>query len=77
MTLFSFANKIKVQREKYGLSQRELARLIPTNPSTLCKIENCKQEPSFFILQRLIIILNIDFNEIIKASNEAKQFFFD
>ena len=76
MKYTEFAKEIKKHRMKKGISQKELARLIPTTRSTLCKIENGKQEPSFFILQRIIILLEIDFNNIIKAPNQT-DFFYD
>jgi predicted transcriptional regulator len=72
-----FAKEIKKHREHLGMTQKELARLIPTAPSILCKIENGKQEPSFFILQRIILLLDLDFNKMIKASNQNDNFYFD
>ena len=71
------AEEIKRKRECLGLTQKELARLIPTTASTLCKIENGNQEPSFFILKRLIILLDLDFNKMIKTSNHNDFFYFD
>ena len=77
MTYKEFAKIIKSQRQLLGISQKEFARLIPTTASTLCKIENGKMEPSFFILQRIIILLDLDFNKMIKASNQRMFFYYD
>ena len=77
MRFKDFAKEITRHRELLGITQKELARLIPTSSSTLCKIEKGKQEPSFFVLQRLIILLDLDFNTMIKASNQRMFFYYD
>lgn len=52
---------IKTAREKKGISQRELARQINVDNSTIAKIEKGKiKQPSEFVLMKIAKYLNLD-----------------
>ncbi len=52
------------------MSQKEVAKCIPLPVSTYSKIENHLQNPSFFVIQRLAEIFDIDLN-IIKNTKKT------
>lgn len=59
-----FASYVKEKRIEARINQKDMALLIPMKAPKYNKIENGKQEPSFFELQRICQILNIDLNII-------------
>ncbi len=65
MTYKEFANIIKNKRENLFITQKEFALKIPTKPLTYYRIENGIQEPTFYQLQQICILLDIDFTEIV------------
>jgi len=70
------ARKIAALREKAGLSQRELAKLIGTTASVICRLENADYEGhSLAMLNRIAAALNqrleIRFVPLRKASKAA------
>jgi len=55
----SVARKISASREKAGLSQRQLAKLIGTTASVICRLENADYEGhSVAMLNRIAAALN-------------------
>ncbi len=55
----SVARKIVALREKAGLSQRQLAKLIGTTASVICRLENAEYEGhSLAMLNRIADALN-------------------
>lgn len=66
-----FVEYIKRKRLSQRISQKELAKSIPLASSTYSKIENHQQNLSFFVIQRLAEIFDIDLN-ILK--NPRKDF---
>ncbi len=72
-----FAELIKEKRIKMNISQKDMAFLIPLKASKYNKIENGKQEPSFFELGRICQILNININEIFKLKKETSTKYYD
>lgn len=65
---------IKLKRQTLLLSQKELAKQIPISKTAYCKIENHKQNLSFFLIVRLAILLDIDLN-LLKAPHQAIVFY--
>ena len=51
--------------------------MIPIRASKYNKIENGKQEPTFFELQRICQILNININEIFNIKIEQIHKYYD
>lgn len=72
-----FAKLIKEKRIEMNISQKNMAFLIPLKASKYNKIENGKQEPSFFELGRICQILNININEIFKLKKETSTKYYD
>lgn len=57
---------IKTAREKKGISQRELARQINVDNSTIAKIEKGKiKQPSEFVLMKIAKYLDLDAKELL------------
>lgn len=65
---------IKLKRQTRLLSQKELAKQIPISKTAYCKIENHKQNLSFFLIVRLAILLDIDLNQL-KSPKESFVFY--
>ncbi len=65
---------IKLKRQTLLLSQKELAKQIPISKTAYCKIENHKQNLSFFLIVRLAILLDIDLN-LLKGPPQAIVFY--
>jgi DNA-binding XRE family transcriptional regulator len=68
-----FAKLIKKKRDELGLTQQEMAKMIPTHKSTYCKIENGLQEPNFIILQRICTLLQIDITKELKILDKVSK----
>jgi len=79
------ALNVRMQREKRGVTIRDLAKLINVSPSFLSQVENGKTIPSLVTLKRLADALNTtigrlvgedeklnDHNPIVKKSNRIK-----
>ena len=58
-------------RTEKGLSQREMATLIPMNQSNYSKIERNVQEPNLEQLRRICQILNLDPRYLLNLSDLA------
>lgn len=68
-----FCKKIKIEREKRFLTQKEIAYKIPISIYKYSRIENGICEPSFFVLQRLCDIFELDFNTICQIKKPTKH----
>lgn len=69
----NFSLIIKEKRLKSGMSQKEMAHQIPISHSNYCKIENGKIEPSFVVLQRICVLLDIDLTDILKLKMPSEH----
>lgn len=56
----TLGEKIRNMREDLGLSQSDMAKLIPMNQSNYSKIERDVQEPNISQLKRICQILRLD-----------------
>lgn len=65
-----FIDLIKKKRETAMILQKDIAKMIPMNKASYCKIENGKKKLSFFTLRRLAEIWEIDLNQI---KNQQKK----
>lgn len=77
MTYKDFSRIIKDKRIEAQISQKDMAFMIPIRASKYNKIENGKQEPTFFELQRICQILNININEIFNIKIEQIHKYYD
>ncbi len=57
---------IKKYRKKLGITQEKLAELIDISPRQLQRIENGSSETSLKTLKKLIEVLNISDEDIVK-----------
>lgn len=61
------SNKIKQAREKLGLSQEKLARLVDVSNNTIINIESGKQNnPTIETLAKIARALNIKVDDLLK-----------
>jgi transcriptional regulator with XRE-family HTH domain len=54
-----FGNTIRIRRQAFGYSQRELARLVAVKASHIAYLENGRRLPSLALLIRLAKVLNV------------------
>jgi transcriptional regulator with XRE-family HTH domain len=54
-----FGNTIRIRREAFGYSQRDLARLVGVQASHIAYLENGRRLPSLGLLLRLAKELNV------------------
>ena len=57
--LQDFANRLKEQRLKFGLSQDQLAKMVNTNKKVISTYENGSRQPSFETLVRFAILYRV------------------
>lgn len=61
---------IKTSREKLGISQRELARIVNVNNSVIARIEDgTTKKPNYPLLKKIGEELNIDMFELLNSAN--------
>ena len=56
-------NLIKKHRENQNLSMNFLARMAEVGQSSLSDIESCKRQPTFDLLEKLVIALGLSWTE--------------
>ena len=61
-----FSEKIKRCRIMSGYTSKEMAELIKINPSTYSRYENGKSKPNIDTLKRIVNVLDIDANYLLK-----------
>lgn len=61
-----FSDNLKFYREKRALSQAGLARRTGTKQNSICRFEKGVNEPSFLLIERLSIALEIEPTELFK-----------
>lgn len=61
----SFSENLKTAREKKGLTQRELARLLNVSPSLVTMYETGTRKPSFEMLCALGQCLEVRINDLV------------
>lgn len=66
----SFPQRLKLLREKRGLSQRELARQVNIAPSTLAMYEVGKREPDFEIVARLANFFGVSLDYLLGRTDD-------
>lgn len=58
-------NKIKALRQKFNLTQKELADKLEIKPSTIGMYEQNRREPSYDLLQKISLIFNVSTDYLI------------
>lgn len=66
----SFGNKIKNLREEMGLTQNQVAEMIPINQSNYSKIERDRQEPDLRQLKRLTEIFGVSADYLLDTKSD-------
>lgn len=65
---------IKKQREKLGISQRELSRQTGVDNNTIAKLEKgMRKKPNTLALKKIAYILNIDLKKILKLAGYSPE----
>ena len=65
---------IKKQREKLGISQRELSRQTGVDNNTIAKLEKgMRKKPNTLSLKKIAYILNIDLKKILKLAGYSPE----
>lgn len=70
----SIGKNIKLYRENNKMTQKELAKKLDIEPSTLSKYENGLLEPNIQVLKTISEIFGISLNELVKDENELLDF---
>lgn len=60
----AFGSLVKSSRERLGLSQGELGRLVGVQRPQISKIESGEKDPSFEVACRLAAVLDIDLRSV-------------
>lgn len=68
----TFPEKLKKARENTGLSQREVAKEIKTNPSQICKYEKGRLQPDIEMLGKLADFYEVSTDWLIGTKGENK-----
>lgn len=69
----TFGSRVKKLREETGMSQAQVAELIPMNQSNYSKIERDVQEPSLFQLKRISEIFGVSCDELLETGRENAE----
>ena len=67
----TFGQAIKEKREKYGLTQQELAEKLFVSRQTVCRWENGTRCPDLIMAKRIALVLGISLDELLPG--EAVQ----
>lgn len=57
-------NRIREQRQRAGLSQSELGRLIGFSEATVNRYENGNRKPDIIVLRKIALVLNIPLRDL-------------
>ena len=66
----AFSEKLFNQRVKQGLTQSDVAKLVPMTQSSYSRIENGFQEPNLSQLKRIAEVLNISLDYLLDVETE-------
>ena len=66
----AFSEKLFNQRVKQGLTQSDVAKLIPMTQSSYSRIENGFQEPKLSQLKRIAEVLNVSLDYLLDVDTE-------
>lgn len=66
----TFGAKIKALREEAGMTQTQIAELIPMNQSNYSKIERDQQEPDLQQLKRISEIFGVSADYLLDIKND-------
>lgn len=61
----TFGQAIKEKREKYGLTQQELAEKLFVSRQTVCRWENGTRCPDLIMAKRIALVLGISLDELL------------
>ncbi len=61
-----FSLNLKLIRESRSITQQEMANLLSMTRQAYAKYEQGKREPKFEILEKIQIILNCSYDELLK-----------
>lgn len=67
------ADFVSIRRTQMGISQRRLAELTGTTEQYICGIENAKRNPSFYVLYKLIEVLDLPVNALFHGSLDGTK----
>lgn len=68
--LMNFGKKLKKLREKFGLSQQQLADALGLGASTIGQYETNSREPNFQRLKLIVDFFNVDYNFLLQDNED-------
>ena len=71
--MLDFGSKLKLLREKYGLSQDQLATRLGYGASTISQYEKGRREPDFKRLREIKEYFNVDYNFLLEDKKNDKE----
>ena len=60
---------LKALRTNYGLSQKEMAKVLGVSPDTMSNYENARTVPNKKVLDRIDDVFGVNYNDIIFSSH--------
>lgn len=72
-TLDGIGNRLKEERTKAGISQRELARRLGLSPSMISQIESGLSKPSVGTLYAIVTELNLSLDRVIRGDGYERE----
>lgn len=68
-----FGTKLKMLREKYGLSQKDVADSLDLGPSTIGQYELGSREPNFKRLRKIKSFFKVDYNFLLENKKDDQE----
>jgi transcriptional regulator with XRE-family HTH domain len=68
-----FGAKLKMLREKHGLSQKDLAGSLDLGPSTIGQYEIGSREPNFRRLRKIKSFFKVDYNFLLENKKDDQE----
>ena len=65
MVMYMIGEKIKELREKYNITQKELAEILFVTPQAISRWENGKVEPSLAMVVKIAKYFNVNTDELL------------
>jgi len=66
-------DKIRINRKKKGLSQKQLAEIVGINTSHLSRLENGRYQPSIEVLKKLAAALHVSADYLLSSTDEEAE----
>lgn len=63
---------IRLLRERKGLSQVQLAKMVNIDNSTICKIEKGETESSIPTLRKIAVALGVTLTDLLKEESDTR-----